>query len=108
MKKFNWVLRLFLVLFSVSVSFTILPCEVVYARGLFGEITAIVVVQDVEQETTENRNVQQEKVHKAKGLNIFNPWFERLIAVEIIVFDEQVRKLPREDTIVALSVRMDN
>ena len=108
MKKYNWMLRLFLVLFTLSISATILPCEVVCARGLFGEITATVVVQDTEQEITENRSEHQEKVHKAKVLAIFNPWFEQWIAVELISFSEKVMKLPREDTIVALSVRMDN
>lgn len=49
-KKKYWILRLFFVLFTMSVSVAILPCGIINVHGLFGEVTTYVVVEDIEQE----------------------------------------------------------
>ena len=103
-----WILRLFFVLFTMSVSVVILPCEIINVQGLFGEVTTYTVTEDKEQEIVNIKSVEHEKVQTAKGINILNVWFEILIAVICLSFYVNLVKLPREDTIVTLKVRMDD
>ena len=107
-KKKYWIIRLFFVLFSMSASIAILSCGIINVHGLFGEVITSVVVEDKEQEISNLKAIDVEKVQTAKGLNIFNRWFEILITVICISFCANLVKLPRGDTIVTLKVRMDN
>lgn len=107
-KKKYWIIRLFFVLFAVSVSVVVLPCGIINVHGLFGEIVTSTVVEDEEQEIVNIKSVDYKKVQTAKGTNIFNVWFEILAAVVCISFCANLVKLPRGDTIVTLKVRMDN
>ena len=107
-KKKYWIIRLFFVLFSMSVSIAILPCGIINVYGLFGEVITSIVVEDKEQEISNLKAIDIEKVKKKKGLNIFNMWFELLITVVCISFCANLVKLSRGDTIVTLKVRMDN
>lgn len=107
-KKKYWMIRLFFVLFVISVSVTILPCGIINVHGLFGEIITSTVAEDKEQEIVNIKSIDHEKVKIAKGVNILNVWFEILIAVVWIRFCANLIKLPRGDTIVTLKVRMDN
>ena len=104
----HWILRLFLGLFTISVSAAILPCGIINVHGLFGEVTAHVIVEDKEQEIINVKNAGHEKVQPVKGINLFNIWFELLMTVTCIGFCANLRKLPRGDTIVTLKVRMDD
>jgi hypothetical protein len=109
MNKRNYlVVRLFLVFFTISVSVAVLPCGIINVHGLFGEEITSTVVEDKEQEVVNIKSIDHKKVHTAKGENIFNLWFEILIAVICISFCANLVKLPRGDTIVTLKVRMDN
>lgn len=107
-KKKYWILRLFFVLFTMSVSVAILPCGIINVHGLFGEVTTYVVVEDKEQEIVSIKDVDNIKVQTVKGINILNIWFELLIIVVCIIFCANLIKLPRGDTIVTLKVRMDD
>ena len=107
-KKKYLIIRLFFVLFSMSVSIAILPCGIINVYGLFGEVITSIVVEDKEQEISNLKAIDIEKVQTEKGLNIFNMWFELLITVVCISFCANLVKLPRGDTIVTLKVRMDN
>ena len=104
----HWILRLFLGLFTISVSAAILPCGIINVHGLFGEVTAHVIVKDKEQEIVSIKDVNHKKSQTVKGINILNIWFELLITVICIRFCANLRKLPRGDTIVTLKVRMDD
>lgn len=75
-----------------------------FVHGLFGEV----VDDDKEQETVNIKSMDYEKVQTEKGANILNVWFEFFIAVVCIVFCADLVKLPREETLVILKVRMDN
>ena len=101
-KKKYWIIRLFFVLFSMSVSIAILPCGIINVYGLFGEVITSIVVEDKEQEISNLKAIDIEKVQTEKGLNIFNMWFELLITVVCISFCANLVKLPRGDTIVTL------
>lgn len=107
-KKKYWIIRLFFVLFTMSVSVAILPCGIINVHGLFGEVTTYVVVEDKEQEIVSIKDVDNIKVQTVKGINILNIWFELLIIVVCISFCANLIKLPRGDTIVTLKVRMDD
>jgi len=107
-KRKYWVMRLFFVLFAMSVSVTILPCGIINVYGLFGEAITSTVVEDREQEIVNIKDTEHKKVQTAKGISIFNIWFEILIAVICISFFANLIKLPKEDNIVTLKVRMDN
>lgn len=107
-KRKYWMLRLFFVLFTMSVSVTVLPCGIINVHGLFGEVTTFSVVQDRDQEIVNTKSICHEKVQSAKGINILNVWFEIMMAVACISFCANLIKLPRGDTIVTLKVRMDN
>lgn len=107
-RKKYWIIRLFFVLFTVSVSVAVLPCGIINVHGLFGEIVTSTVVEDKEQDVVNIKSIDHEKVQTAKGANILNVWFEILVAVVCISFCANLVKLPRGDTIVSLKVRMDN
>lgn len=47
-EKKQWLIRLFIILFSVSVSVAVLPCGIINTHGLFGEITSSTITSDDE------------------------------------------------------------
>jgi len=102
------MIRLFIFLFSMSVSFAIVPCGIINVHGLFGEITSSVATEDKDVERFEFKSVYNEKICRIKGINIINVWLEILIAITCIYFCAHLVNLPRGDTIVTLKVRMDN
>lgn len=107
-KRKYWVIRLFIVLFTISVSVAVLPCGIINVHGLFGEVTTSTVVEDKDQEIANIKSIYHEKIQKVKGINVLNIWFEILITVVCICFLANLIRLPRGDTIVTLKVRMDN
>ena len=107
-RKKYWILRLFIVLFTISVSVAILPCGIINVHSLFGEVTAHVIVEDKEQDIISIKNICHKKDQTVKGINILNIWFELLITVVCISFCANLMKLPRGDTLVTFKVRMDD
>ena len=106
-KKNRWMIRLFILLFSTSVSVAVLPIGIVNVYGLFGEITASSVTEDKDSEIVNERRIY-ELAKQAKGINIYNIWFEVRVYILCIVFITYMIRLPRGDTIVSLKVRMDD
>lgn len=107
-KQRNWILRLFLVLFSLSVSVTVLPGWCVNTHGFFGEVVASTITEDQNQNDAKIKAQYTEKIQKIKGINIFNIWFELWILIVCIGFIAYRIRLPREENIVTLKVRMDD
>ena len=105
-KKQDWMMRLFILLFSISVSVAIVPCGVVNIYGALGEVYSSVTIE-AEKET---QLVKEEvsKARKEKGINVYNVRFVLCAIVLDIAFVEYSIRLPRGDTIVSLKVRMDN
>lgn len=104
--KKKFLVRLFLLLFTVSISTSVLPGAMVQARGLFGEVTAS-AAQEQEQ-VAEHSYRQQIRPQQSKGCNIYNLWFLLSVGVVWICRRAHLCKLPREDTIIGLKVRMNN
>ena len=102
----HWMIRLFILLFSISVSVAIVPCGVVNVYDALGEVYSSVTIE-AEKET---QLVKEEisKTRKEKGINVYNVWFVLCAIVLDIAFVEYSIRLPRGDTIVTLKVRMDN
>lgn len=107
-KRKNWIVQLFLVLFTLSISVTVIPCGIVNIHGLFGEIKSSVITEDKDQMVEQTTSRQSLNIQKVKGFNFFNIWFEILPLIIFICLIEHTLKLPREDTIITLKVRLDN
>ena len=105
--KKSWLLRLFILLFSVSVSATVLPSGIVNVYGLFGEITSSTETEDKDSEIACERQIY-ELSKQVKRSNIYNSWFEVGICIICMIFIAYMIRLPRGDTIVSLKVRMDD
>ena len=107
MKKENhWMMCLFILLFSISVSVAIVPCGVVNVYGALGEVYSSITIEA--EEETQLVKAEVSKVRKEKGINIYNVWFVLYVIVLYIAFIEYSIRLPRGNTIVTLKVRMDH
>lgn len=103
-----WIIHLFSLLFTISISVSILPCGMINVHGLFGETITSTAAEDEEQEIVNVKSIRHENLQTAKGTNILNVWFEILIAIIWISFCANLIRLPRRDTLVISKVRMDN
>lgn len=106
-KKHHFLMRLFILLFTVSVSVTILPYSSIYTLGLFGEVKSSTVTEHNKFLEELEKQVYT-KTCKYKGINIINIWYELWCSIICMIFALYVGKLPRGDTIITLKVRMDN
>ena len=107
MKRENhWMMRLFILLFSISVSVAIVPCGGANVYGALGELYSSETIEAGK----ETQIVKEEfsKARKEKGINVYNVWFVLCVMVLYISFIKYAIRLPRGDTIVTLKVRMDN
>lgn len=102
------LIRLVLILFTVSVSVTVLPSSTIFIQGLFGEIKATTIVEDKEQEAAQIKEIKHEKVQNTKGINFINIWFVLFAIIICFTYLSYNIRLPRGDTIITLKVRMDN
>ena len=83
-EKKQWLIRLFIILFSVSVSVAVLPCGIINTHGLFGEITSSTITNDDDNSSFQESRVFENR-KQIKGINIYNIWFEVLICVILIL-----------------------
>ena len=67
-----WLIRLFIILFSISISVAILPCGIINAHGLFGELTSQAVADDEDSSSYQESRVFENRKH-IKGTNIYLP-----------------------------------
>ena len=100
-------MRLIILLFTVSVSVTVIPCNSINVIGLFGEIKSSSVTSDNKIHGAIEKQVYI-KSHKNKGINIINIWYELRCSVVCMIFIMYLSRLPRGDTIITFKVRMDN
>ena len=107
-KKNRFFLHLFILLFTVSVSVTIIPYGSICTLGLFGEIKSSTVTKDNNIVEEAEKKLIYNPISKYKGINIINIWYELWYSSLYLIFIMYMGKLPRGDTIVTLKVRMDN
>jgi hypothetical protein len=105
--KKQWLIRLLILLFTVSVSTAVIPCGIINTIGLFGEVKSSTVTEDKE---TEKANIRQIFIKKqqTKGQNIYNIWHEVWVCIICMTLIFYMFRLPRGDTIVTLKIRMDD
>lgn len=103
----KFVYRLFITLFTLSVSVTIIPCSLINVHGLFGEIKSAIVTEDSRTGKEELSTIAKKR-HYSSGENVYNIWFVLSVTVTYLIFISYRLRLPREKTIVTLKVRMDN
>lgn len=106
-KKHSFFVRLFILLFTVSVSVTIIPCNSIYTLGLFGEVKSSTVSED-SNFLGELDKQDYTKSCKHKGINIINIWYELWCSIVCMIFIMYLSRLPRGDTLITFKVRMDN
>ena len=108
MEKRNRITLLYIWLFTVSISMTVIPSGIINTYGLLGEIKAAVICENrsAVKHLIEARKLT-EKMHR-KGVNVYNYWFISLMIILYIRFSSYVFRLPPSNTIVSLKVRLDN
>lgn len=107
MNKKSLLIRLYILLFTVSISTTVIPCGIVQSLGLFGEMKFSTVKQEKNLTEAIKKHIPI-KVRKEKGIPIINIWLEIWICIISLIFIVYNLRLPRKDTIVTLKVRMNN
>lgn len=105
--KKQWLIRLLTLLFMFSVSTTVIPCGIINTIGLFGEVISSAVTEDKETEKADLRQIFVKRQH-TRGENIYNIRYEVCICIICLILIFYMFRLPREDTIVTLKVRMDD
>ena len=102
----QWIIHLFIMLFTMSVSVAIVPCGLVNIYGALGEVYSSVTIEA--ENEAQFYKVDVSKARKVKGINVYNVCFILYVTVLYIAFVVYSIRLPRENTIVTLKVRMDN
>ena len=105
--KNKFLFRLFLVLFTVSISAAAIPGEIINVYGLFGEVKASTVTWENKTETEEIAPAF-EKSDAVRSTAIYNRWREIAIRIIVLIFCSYAARLPKRHTIVTLKVRMNN
>ena len=82
-EKKQWLIRLFIILFFVSISVAVLPCGIINTHGLFGEITSSTITNDDDNSSFQESRVFENR-KQIKGINIYNIWFEVLICLDFL------------------------
>lgn len=106
-KKGNFILHLLFVLFTISVWAAVIPCGSINIYGLFGEVESTIVINKNHADTEEIKSTHKDRT-TSKGINVYNVYFELVIAVTCIIYSFYAMQLPNSDTIVTLKIRMDN
>lgn len=106
-KNSHYLMRVFLLLFVLSVTVPIIPCSYISNYGLFGELKSSVIVSEDREEISEvSTKINIRK--KQKGKIIFNCWLLLLVYIVCVSLLAHSFQLPRADTIVAKKIRMNN
>ena len=105
--KKNLLIKLFIFLFGLSVSMTVIPCGMVNSYGLFGEMQSVIITE-ADRAGREEISTVSKKCHNFKGINIYNIWFEIATVIIYLIFVSYKFRLPREETIITLKFRLDN
>lgn len=105
--KSKFMLRLFIILFTASVSAAVMPGEAINIYGLFGEVKSQATTRE-NGKNTEEITSAFEKNGFTKGINIYNVWLGIAVIIIFLIFSLYVFRLPKRETIVTLKVRMNN
>ena len=99
------LIRLFIVLFTVSISIAIIPSGILFLQGLFGEVK-IAVAED--RETAQEQHDKQQNIKLEETIRVFNIWLLIIIEILVLRFIIHSLKAPPHQTLVSIRVRMDD
>lgn len=106
-KSSQYLMRVFFLLFMLSVTVPAISCGHIPNYGLFGELRSSVIGSEEQEEISEiSSKISIRK--KQKGKNIFNFWFCILVCIVCVRLLSYSFPLPGADTIVAKKVRMND
>ncbi len=107
MKKNSYCLMRLFLLFALLVIVPINSYICIPSYGMFGELKTVVAADENKEEIAEvSSKVTVQK--KQKGKNILNLWLTILIYIVCLRLLVHSIKLPKNETIVAKKVRMNN
>ncbi|SEW22632.1 hypothetical protein [[Clostridium] fimetarium] len=99
------LIRLLIVLFTVSISVAIIPSGILILQGFFGEVKIAVVE---ERETAQEQQDIQRTINLKENIRIFNIWLLIIITILLLRFIIHSSKAPPHQTLVSIRVRMDD
>jgi hypothetical protein len=108
LKKRKLITLLYMWLFTVSITTTVIPCSVINIFGLLGEVKAATVSENRFSVTSLIKAKFLAVKRYIRGSNKYNYWYILLMIILYIRFTSYVFRLPRSNTIVSLKVRLDN
>ena len=106
-RKENFLLRLFLIFFTVSVSAAVIPCGIVTAYGLFGEAGTSVVTDEGSVDAEEVSPVVK-SVRAARQARLYPVWLVADVLILCRIHPARGMRLSGRDTLVALKVRIND
>lgn len=103
----RYFLRLFILLFTISVAVPTFSAVWINSYGLFGEVKSSIILKEASEEFSDISSKMN--IRKAvKGINVWNKWFWLWVMVVCLSLTICIYNLPKEDTIVSKKVRMDD
>lgn len=107
-RKKQIMLSVFLFLFSICITITVIPGLGVPSYGLFGDITSTCVSEETTEQMIVSNSYKHQKTVEQSVYHIFCAWFAILIAIVFLRYASYALRLPNQETIVTLKVRMDD
>lgn len=107
-RKKQLVVKTMILLFTVSVSVAAVPGTGIHSYGLFGEIKTISINDNNKEVVISAIPHSIKSANKVISLNVFNIWFEIVIAIILLKYTMFWVKLPCFKTIVSMKVRMND
>jgi len=106
--KKRFIVKIFILLFHVSISVSVISCPTICVYGLLGEVKAAGISKDADKTVIETDSQLIKRAESGKGENIFNIMFAIMAITVFTKYKRYSFRLPCSDTIVSLKVRMDN
>ena len=106
-RKENFLLRRFLIFFTLSVSVAVIPCGIVTAYGIFGEARTFVVTEEGSAGAEEVAPVVK-SARAVRQARLYPVWLLVDVLILCRIHPACGMRLPDSDTLVAIKVRMND
>lgn len=106
-KEKRYFLQLFILLFIIFAAVPTLSTGWINSYGLFGEVKSSIFLRETLEEFSEISSKMNAR-ETVKGINVWNKWLLLWMAVVCLILTICIYLLPKENTIVAKKVRMDD
>ena len=107
--KNKTIFNLVIVLFTILISAPVCSSTIISSYGILGEVNSVLVCENgVQIEQQEHKVYQHNNIEAIKIIQVFNIW---LLVLAIVLFKKYsifFLRLPVKETLVSMSIRMDN